>query len=152
MRLDADPVFQWRRFTSANTTLEEPYKTIIQFWQRFEIQEQFSVVAQREDNWDGHNSKKTTELTLGRAKHLMEELFDSIISAGHLWLTPFITSDEDGNVTAEWYEEERQLHLQIGGNEIEYIQVWGTNIDTEMYVDFLSRDDYLTLWEWLIDE
>lgn len=111
----------------------------------------FDALAQRKDNWDGYGSKKPTELTLTHAKYLMEDLFDYITSAGYSLLTPFISSDEDGNITAEWYEEERQLHIQIGENEAEYIQVWGTNIDTEMHVDFFSRDNYLTLWEWLID-
>lgn len=115
------------------------------------LSERFDVLAKREDNWDGYDSKKPTKLTLVRAENLIGELFDSIISAGHPWITPFISSDEDGNVTVEWYEEERQLHLQIGEDEVEYIQVWGTNIDTEMHVDFFSRDNYLTLWKWLID-
>ena len=116
------------------------------------LSERFDVLAQREDNWDGYDSKKPTKLTLVRAENLIGELFDSIISAGHPWLTPFISSDEDGNVTVEWCGEGRRLHIQIGENEVEYIQVWGINIDTEMHVDFLKRDDYLTLWEWLLDE
>lgn len=119
--------------------------------QRREILDPFDILTQRENNWDGYESKKPPPFTLDRAKGVIEELLDSVISAGHSWLVPFISSDEDGNVTAEWYEEERELHIQIGENEAEYIQVWGTNIDTEMHVDFLSRDDYLTLWEWLID-
>lgn len=120
--------------------------------QRREILNRFDVLAQREDNWDGHESKKPTELTLNHAKHLTEAWLDAITSsAGHSWLTPFISIDEGGNITVEWYKEERELHIQIGENEAEYIQAWGTNIDTEMHVDFLSRDDYLTLWEWLID-
>ena len=80
----------------------------------------------------------------------MEDLLNTIISAEHSWITPFISSDADGYITAEWYEEEQELHIQIGENEAEYLQVWGTNIDSEMHEDFLSRDDYLTLWEWLL--
>ena len=140
------------RFTTVNIDKEDFYKQITQYWQRCKILDQFTVLAQREDNWDGYGSKKPTQLTLYHAKHfLVEDLFDSIISAGYSWLTPFISSDEDGNVTAEWYEDERQLHIQIGENKVEYIQVWGTNIDTEMHVDFLDRDNYQTLWKWLID-
>ncbi|MCE2402847.1 hypothetical protein J4G08_18420 [Candidatus Poribacteria bacterium] len=115
------------------------------------LSERFDALAQREDNWDGYDSKKPTKLTLVRAENLIRELFDSIISAGHPWHTPFISSDEDGNVTVEWSGENRRLHIQIGENEAEYIQVWGTNIDTEMHVDFLSRADYQMLWEWLFD-
>ena len=146
------PQISWSEgLTTVNVGQEEFYKRITQYWQRCKILDQFNVLTQREDNWDGYDSKKPTALTLDHAKHLIEDLFDSIISAGYSWLTPFISSDEDGNVTAEWYEGERQLHIQIGENEVEYIQVWGTNIDTEMHVDFLYRDNYQTLWEWLID-
>lgn len=116
------------------------------------LSERFDALAQREDNWDGYDSKKPTKLTLVRAENLIGELFDSIISAGHSLRTPFISSDEDGNVTVEWSGENRRLHIQIREDEAEYIQVWGTNIDTEMHVDFLSRADYLMLWEWLLDE
>ena len=134
-----------------DTKQDEVYKTVIQCSQKHEILERLDILAQREDNWDGYDSKKPTKLTLNHARHLIEELFDSIAASGHLWLTPFISSDEDGYVTAEWYKGERELHLQIEENETEYIQVWGINIDTEMHVDFLSCDDYLTLWEWLLD-
>ena len=115
-----------------------------------QLSERFDVLAHREDNWDGYDSKKPTKKTLVRAENLIIELFNSIISAGHPWLTPFITSDEDGYVTVEWYEDERELHLLIGENEAEYLQVWGINIDTEMHIDFLNRADYLLLWEWLV--
>ena len=128
------------------------YKEIFRGTERGKISERFEVLAQREDNWDGYDSKKPTESTLAHAKLLIEELLDSIISAGHPWLTPFISSDENGNVTIEWSGEKRRLHIQIGENEAEYIQVWGINIDTEMHVDYLSCNDYLTLWEWLLDE
>ena len=140
------------KFTTVDIDQEDFYKQITQYWQRCKVLEQFNVLTQREDNWDGYDSKKPTKLTLDHAKYLIEELFDYIASAGHSWLTPFISSDEDGNVTLEWSGEKRRLHIQIGENEVEYIQVWGTNIDTEMHVDFLSRADYLTLWEWLLDE
>ena len=127
-------------------------KDFPQYLQKQEILDRFTVLTQREDNWDGYDSKKPTQSTLDHAMDIIEEFFDSITSEGYSWLRPFISSDEDGNVTVEWSEEKRRLHIQIGENEAEYIQVWGVNIDTEMHVDFLSRDDYLTLWEWLLDE
>ena len=128
-------------------------KQVIHSWKpKRDILQRFDVLAQREDNWDGYDSKKPTESTIVHAKNLIGEFLEAITSAGYSWLTPFVSSDEDGNVTVEWSEEKRRLHIQIGENEAEYIQVWGINIDTEMHVDFLNRDDYLTLWEWLIDE
>ena len=120
--------------------------------QKREISEQFDILAQREDNWDGRGSQKPTDLTLVHAKGVMSAFLDYVISAGHRCDTPSISSDGDGNVTAVWYKNERQLHLQIGEHEAEYFKVWGTNIDTEMDADFLKPENYLTLWKWLIDE
>jgi hypothetical protein len=152
-RLNASAIFQCRRFITANIEQEDPHKTSVQYYlHRSEILDRFDALAQRKDNWDGYQSKKPTQLTLNHAKFLMEDMLDTIISAEHSWITPFISSDEDGYITAEWYEGERELHIQIGENEPEYLQVWGINIDSEMHEDFLSRDDYLMLWEWLLHE
>ena len=148
--LNASAAFRWGRFITANIEQEDSRKTSTQHLQRREILDRLDVLAQREDNWDGYESKKPTQLTLDHAKFLMEDLLNTIISAEYSWITPFISSDADGYITAEWYEEEQELHIQIGENEAEYLQVWGTNIDSEMHEDFLSRDDYLTLWEWLL--
>ena len=119
--------------------------------QRCQILEQFDVIAQREDNWDEYESKKPNKLSLNGAKHFMEEFLDTVVSEGHSWLTPLISSEEDGYITVEWYGEARQLHLQIEGDEVVYIQVWGPNIETEMHVDILHRGDYITIWKWLLD-
>ena len=116
-----------------------------------QLSERFDVLAHREDNWDGYDSKKPTKKTLVRAENLIGELFNSIISVGHAWHTPFISSDEDGFITAAWHIEERELHIEIEENEVEYTKISGTNHDMKMEIDFLNPDNFLTLWEWLLD-
>lgn len=81
-----------------------------------QLSKRFDVLAQREDNWDGYDSKKPTKKTLVRAENLIGELFNSVIAAGHPWHTPFISSDEDGYITAAWYIGERELHIEIEKN------------------------------------
>ena len=81
---------------------------------KLEISEHFDILAQREDNWDGHGSPKPTDLTLAHAKMVIDAFLDAVISTGHRCDTPSIFSDEDGDVTGAWYEGDRQLHLQIG--------------------------------------
>lgn len=137
-------------FRTANIGREDSNKTSAEYLHRREILDRFDILSQREDNWDGYESKKTSELTLNHAKFIILDFLDTIISAEHLWITPFISSDEDGCVTVEWYEEERELHLLIGENEAEYLQVWGINIDSDMNEGFFSCDNYLMLWEWLL--
>ena len=115
-----------------------------------EISERFDVIAQREDNWDGYESKKPIELSLDRAKRLMEKLLDTVISGGHSWLAPFISSDEDGCITVEWYGGERQLHLRIEEDEVEYIKLQRTNTQREVHVEAIRSDDCFALWKWLM--
>ena len=116
-----------------------------------EILERLSVIAQREDNWDGYESKSPNKLSLDNARQFMNNFVEAIVSGGEVPLTPsLISSDEDGYITVAWHGEGRQLHLQIEEREVDYIQVWGPNIDTEMHVDTLHSKDYLTLWKWLI--
>ena len=118
---------------------------------RAKIHDQLGAVAQREHNWDDRESKKPSTVALNNAKRLMEELLDSVISAGHSWLTPFISSDEDGHITVAWHKGEHELHLEITDHEVEYVTVWGIKIDTEMDVGVLSRDKCIPLWKWLLD-
>ena len=126
---------------------EQTYKFVV----LRDMSERFDVIDQREDNWDGYESKSPNKLSLNNARQFMNEFVDAIISEGDMPLTPsLISSDEDGHITVEWHGEGRQLHLQIEEDEIDYIQVWGPNIDTEMHVDTLHSKDYLTLWKWLI--
>ena len=91
------------------------YRTQDQKLYQYELwlENQFDDLAQLEDNWDEHDSKKPTDLTLIHAKHVINTLLGVVTSAGYQWHPPFISSDEDGNVTAVWYDGERQLHFQM---------------------------------------
>ena len=154
MGSDSPRVFQGRNFTTANVGLDHFYfyKEIVRDTQRRKISEQFDVLLQQEDDWDVYESKKPTELTLAHAKLLMEELLDSISSAGYFFLTPFISTDEDGYITVEWHKGKRELHFDIEENEAEYTQISGSSTHMKIHTDYLNRDDYLMLWEWLLDE
>ncbi len=126
------------------------YKEIIPDTERRKISERFEVLAQRENNWDSYDSKKPTALILKRAQDIIENMLD-IVSSESLWFTPFISSDEDGYITAAWYNGERELHLEIDENEVEYTKVWGDNVDMKMEIDYLNSDNCLVLWKWLLN-
>ena len=110
------------------------------------------MLAQREDDWDERGSKKPNQLILVHAESLINELHDTITSARHEWLTPFISSDEDGYITVSWYKEKRTLHIEIEENEAEYTKISRINNNIKMEADFLDCNIYLTLWKWLLDE
>lgn len=89
---------------------------------------------------------KASQQRIAYFQNLLLQLRVFVTSVGYRCDTPSISSDGDGYVTAVWYKNERQLHLQIGEHEAEYFKVWETNIGTEMEVDCLTHEEYLPLW------
>ena len=128
-------------FQTDQETIEDPRKR--------KIAERFAVLAQREDNWDGYDSKKPTEQILEHARTVIDAFVDTIISNGHVLRTPFISTDEAGHITVQWNKKPRELHLHITQQESRYLKVWGPNINTEMEEGILNSDKYIMLWEWL---
>ena len=114
------------------------------------LEERISTLKNRKDNWDDEGSKAPTSLTMNNANCTITTLLHSVIDSDSSWLNPFISSDFDGEITAVWHKGKRELHLQIGEEEVEYFKVWGININTEMEVGFLTNEDHLSIWQWLI--
>ena len=56
-RLNTPAVFCSGRFITANIEQEDSNKTSTEYLHRREILDRFDVLAQREDNWDGYESK-----------------------------------------------------------------------------------------------
>ena len=151
IRTETFPFLPENEFTTTDIVREQFKKKFIQSRQRRKILERLAVIAQREDNWDGYDSKKPSKTILAHAKMLIEGMLDTIISGGHPWFTPFISSDEDGFITVAWHIGELELHIEIEENEAEYTKISGTNHDMKMEIDFLNPDNFLILWEWLLD-
>ncbi len=153
MLLEGVRIFEMEEPTTANIIRNDFYKTIILSRQKRKILERLSVIAQREDNWDGYDSKKPTELTIKRARHFIEELLENdVISARLLQLEPFICSDEDGYITIECYKEKRSLCFDIQENETTYTKIEKASANTMTQTGPFNQDNYLPLLEWFLDE
>ena len=134
---------------AANTDLgHTDYSTILR-----EILQRLDVVVRWKEDWDGeeHEPERPSKTAIDRAKQVASELLGVVISKRKPLRTPFVAYDQDGYITLVWRNGKHELYLEITEDEIEYIKVWGTNIDSEMDVGVLSEDNYLTLWEWLLD-
>ncbi len=115
-----------------------------------ELSERFAVIAKREDNWDGRESKKPSVLALSNARAIMDKFFDVVISEGYACDTPLTSSDQDGYITFAWYGEVRKLHLKIEDDEAVYVKVWRQNGEIKLSLETLHSKDYLTIWEWFL--
>jgi len=115
-----------------------------------EIKDRLLQIGLRKEDWDGKGSAMPNQHSLSRAHNLIESFLKTIVDGGYVWKNPFISSDEDGDVTFEWHKGEYELHIDVSENSAEYIKVWGTNIEHEMYVGKFSQSSFLLLWNWLI--
>lgn len=115
-----------------------------------EIRDRLEELRSRQDNWDQQDSKKVRLESLNRAYAFLPYFLELILDDGYVWRRPFISSNEDGNVTVEWHKGKHELHIVISEKCEEYMQVWGVNIDNEMYSGVLAKEKYVELWDWLV--
>ena len=134
---------------TTDTSWKHSYKNTI--WA--EILERFNVIAQRQDNWDGLESKKPIEESLVRAKRLIEKLLDDLLSAGYSWhmFKPLISCDEDGYITVRWRGKGRRLQLRIEEDEVRYIKSWRENNKRKARACRTCSDNCFDIWEWLMN-
>jgi hypothetical protein len=111
--------------------------------------EKLQRIAEREDNWDGKGSLKPNIVALSKAHITLERFLKAVVSSGRLWKKPFVSSEENGQITVQWNSGEHELHIEIDDKGAEYIKVWGVNIVHEMHVGLLKQRDFLNLWDWL---
>ena len=112
-----------------------------------DFSKQLDLIEQRKDNWDGNGSLKPVSQSIIHVKKNPKELIDVI----NFEDPPFISTDEDGYITIEWYKEKRELHLRIQENEIECTKVQQIYGQTEVHSDMVSSEDCFMLWTWLYD-
>ena len=113
------------------------------------ILDRIEFISQRKDNWDERGSKAPKKIALRQSEEVLKELYDLIESNRLKWLSPFISSDEDGWVTIVWHGNKHTLHINIEGGEIEYVKVWMDGANTYLDVGDFNNDNRLILWKWL---
>lgn len=113
------------------------------------ISDRIEFISQKKDDWDECGSKAPKKIALRQSEEVLKELYDMVESKRLKWLTPFISSDEDGWVTIVWHGNKHTLHINIEGGEIEYVKVWIDGANTYLDVGVFNNDNRLTLWKWL---
>ena len=107
-------------------------------------------ISNRRYNWDDNGSKAVNTISLNTSKRALIDIFVNITEK-HNWIEPYISSDEEGDITAKWDNGEKSLYLLIIENDISYLQVWGSDINKEMKDGNIILENFIKLWRWLID-
>jgi hypothetical protein len=100
-------------------------------------------------NWDGFGSAKPDSVAIQRSVRLLQILHRNVQTTGLPWSDPHVAASEDGNVTFEWWKGQLKLTLYVGPGSVDFIRVWGPNMESEMNDGVLQGDMFEWLWRWL---
>lgn len=101
-------------------------------------------------DWDLHGSEAPSDQTIGFARLVLRVLRNAVIADGDMWVSPHMTASEDGEIVFEWWVGVRKLTVYCGERNVQYIRVWGADIDSEMDEGLIgSPSDFRRLWNWL---
>ncbi len=100
--------------------------------------------------WNGYDAPKPEHTAIEHAWSWITSLFQTVASLG--WIKPNVTGGPDGGVVFEWWYGKRKLTVYVEEQSIEYVQVWGTEVDAKITDgDIESMADGRELWMWLIE-
>jgi hypothetical protein len=102
-----------------------------------------------EAGWNSYDALKPQDAAIVNAWLWAIGLFQAVADLG--WIKPNVTGGPDGGVVFEWWYGRRKLTVYIEEQDIEYVQVWGTDVDAEITSgDIGSMAEARELWMWLI--
>lgn len=100
-------------------------------------------------DWNGYGAPKPEHTAIEHARSWITSFFQTVASLG--WIKPNVTGGPEGGVVFEWWYGKRKLTVYVEEQSIEYVQVWGTDVDAKITDgDIESMSDSRKLWIWLI--
>lgn len=115
------------------------------------ISELWGILEWPED-WNGHGAAKPSLPSIIRAKRWIVQIRADVISTGKPWWRPHVVPDQDGDIVFEWSNGVRTLSAYVSVDAVEYLKVWGSDIDSQMEEGKItSRKDNTSLWNWLTE-
>lgn len=104
------------------------------------------------DNWDGRGSVAPRSESIAIAERSLRQFVRGATDAGHKWMSPHVSSSEDGTAVLEWWAENgKKLTVYLNEDGLEYVKVWGIQIDEEMEDGRFQADQFMNLWGWFSD-
>ena len=96
-------------------------------------------------------SHQVDSKTLRTTFKLLDQLFQIAQENGFWFDLPLINIGLSSEVLLEWWHNDRKLDFDILGSSIEYMKVWGTDIDDEMEDGSvtINENDLISLWKWI---
>jgi hypothetical protein len=115
------------------------------------LQTTISALEALQDNWDGRGSPAPAHQIIARTREVLALLSAGALAHGLHWASPHISSNERGEVTLEWWQDNRSLTLFIRDeNQVDFLKAWGYHIEDDMEDGELQTlADFIALARWL---
>lgn len=95
-------------------------------------------------------TQEITELNKLQCKTIIYILKKFAQGSGLWWDEPLINTTEDNQIILEWWKDSKNLTLYIDGETVDYIKIWGADIDNQMQNGVVKSSSELNpLWKWL---
>ena len=104
------------------------------------IVKRIDAISERPENWDEFGAEAPNKIAVSNSKKIIKDWISKVIYSGYTWKIPYISSDEEGFITLEWYNDNRQLHIEIGDIDSEYIKFERTDTGSKITDGSLDTD------------
>lgn len=102
-------------------------------------------------NWNGYDVLAPNPDAVAHAESWVISLFQIVSDSDLAWIKPSVTASPDGEVVFEWRCERKKLTIYVGDQNVDYVQVWGTDIHAKITDgDIDSLEDAELCWMWLV--
>jgi hypothetical protein len=102
-------------------------------------------------NWNSYDALPPDPNAVMHAESWITSLFQKVEDLGLLWIKPSVSASPEGEVVFEWRYNKKKLTIYVGEQNIDYVQVWGTDIHSKITDgDIEAISDCELLWMWLV--
>src|SRR5258708_313599 len=106
-----------------------------------------------EDGWNGYDAPAPEREAITHARQWIVMMWLAAADVRRPWNEPNVTGGPEGEVVFEWWNGERKLTVYVSAEDAEYVEVWGTDIRSEMADGRAdSNRERRVIWQWLTGE
>jgi hypothetical protein len=101
------------------------------------------------NNWDTYGSPAPSTEAIQKAVAFLDLAQRSALMSGYAWANPHVSASDDASVIFEWWHGSHKLSIYVSADAVEFVQVWGADIDHQMNDGEIHGDNFIGLWRWL---
>lgn len=102
------------------------------------------------ESWNRTDMDAPNPVSINKAKHWVASMRRDAINCRCVWVPPHVSTNENGDVTFEWWNGRRKLTVYVEPEHAWYIKSWGADIHSEMSDGTAeSLEERQDIWSWL---